>query len=68
MKRLRTSVYPSNNATRTQIEGRINRVSQRRNEIDYRIVHVGVLTSILRNHNNAKNLEIALAGLAKEIN
>ena len=62
-----TSVYPSNNATRTQIQGRINRVSQRRPEIDYRIVHVGVLTAILRNHNQAKNLELALAGLAKEI-
>ncbi len=63
-----TSVYPSNNATREQIEGRINRVSQHRHEIDYRIVHVGVLTSILCNHNNAKNLALALQGLAKEIN
>lgn len=62
-----TSVYPSNNATREQLEGRINRVSQNRSEIDYRIVHVGILTSILRNHNNAKNLSIALQGLAKEI-
>lgn len=60
-----TSVYPSNNATRTQIEGRINRVSQKRKEIDYRVVHVGVLTSILRNYNNAKNLALALEGLAK---
>jgi superfamily II DNA or RNA helicase len=62
-----TSVYPSNNAQLTQIEGRINRVSQQRSEIDYRTVHCGILTIILQNHKKAKNLEIALAGLAKEI-
>jgi hypothetical protein len=62
-----TSVYPSNNAQLTQIEGRINRVSQRRGEIDYRTVHCGILTIILQNHQRAKNLEIALAGLAKQI-
>jgi len=63
-----TSVYPSNNATREQIEGRINRISQNEKMIIYRTVHIGVLTVILRNHNNAKNLSIALQGLAKEIN
>jgi hypothetical protein len=62
-----TSVYPSNNATREQIEGRINRISQNEKMIIYRTVHIGVLTAILRNHNNAKNLSIALQGLAKEI-
>lgn len=62
-----TSVYPSNNAQLTQIEGRINRVSQQRSELDYRTVHCGILTIILQNHQKAKNLEIALVGLAKEI-
>lgn len=47
-----TSVYPSNQATRTQIAGRINRLSQRSKEILYRTIHVGVLTAILENHNN----------------
>lgn len=63
-----TSVYPSNNATREQLDGRINRISQKRKEIDYRTVHVGVLTAILRNHNQAKNLALALQGIAKNIN
>ena len=62
-----TSVYPSNNATREQIAGRINRISQKSKDVLHRIVHVGLLTAILRNHNNAKNLSIALEGLAQEI-
>ena len=62
-----TSVYPSNNATREQLRGRINRISQKRKSILYRTVHIGLLTSILRNHESAKNLSIALRGLAKQI-
>lgn len=62
-----TSVYPSNQATRTQIAGRINRLSQRSKEILYITVHVGVLTAILENHNDAKNLSLALQGLAQDI-
>jgi hydrogenase maturation factor len=62
-----TSVYPYNNTTLVQIEGRINRISQNRPEIDYRIVHVGILTSVLRNHQKAKNLQTALESIAKEI-
>ena len=61
-----TSVYPSNNATREQLRGRINRISQRKKSILYRTVHIGLLTSILRNHESAKNLSIALKGLAEK--
>ena len=63
-----TSVYPGNNATREQLRGRINRISQKRKEVLYRTVHTGLLTSILHNHNSAKNLSIALKGLAQQVN
>jgi len=60
------SVYPSNQATRTQIEGRINRIGQNSEEIKYVIVHVGILTNIMNNHNDAKSLELALMKMAKK--
>jgi hypothetical protein len=46
----RLSVYPSNNATCEQIARRINRVSQKHDTVIHNIVHVGILTSILKNH------------------
>ena len=63
-----TSVYPSNNATREQLRGRINRISQKSSDVLYRTVHTGILTNLLHNHNSAKNLSIALKGLSKQIN
>jgi len=62
-----SSVYPSNNATREQIEGRINRIGQKEKTIIYRIVHAGILTRILQNHNDAKSLSLALQSLADDI-
>ncbi len=61
------SVYPSNNATREQIEGRINRIGQKKKKILYRIVHAGILTRILQHHNDAKSLSMALQSLAEEV-
>ena len=61
------SVYPSNNATREQIEGRINRIGQKQKTVLYRIVHAGILTRILQHHNDAKSLSLALQSLAEEI-
>ena len=62
-----SSVYPSNNARREQLEGRINRISQKSDTVYYRTVHAGILTYILKNHNKAKNLNIALQNLADSI-
>jgi hypothetical protein len=62
-----SSVYPSNNGLRIQLEGRINRICQKNKKILYRTVHCGILTSILRNHMKAKNLTQALEGLAKQV-
>eukprot|EP00930_Biecheleria_cincta_P007002 TRINITY_DN10813_c0_g1_i1.p1 TRINITY_DN10813_c0_g1~~TRINITY_DN10813_c0_g1_i1.p1 ORF type:complete len:1825 (-),score=219.70 TRINITY_DN10813_c0_g1_i1:7-5481(-) len=62
-----TSVYPSNQASREQMEGRINRMSQQRGEIRYYTVHCGLLSSIMKNHETARNLSEALKSLAVEI-
>ena len=62
-----SGVYPSNNASREQIEGRINRIGQNRKKIYYRIISTGILTHILNNHNKANNLSQALKEIATEI-
>ncbi len=62
-----TSVYPSNNAVRTQLEGRINRLDQHSDVIFYRTVHTGILTHILDKHIDAKNLSMILRSIAEEI-
>jgi len=62
-----TGVYPSNNATREQLEGRINRIGQTSDTVHYRIVHAGILTYILQRHNDARNLSAVLSALAEEI-
>lgn len=62
-----TSVYPSNQATREQLEGRINRIGQRRKSIEIRTYHAGVLSYIHENHLSAANLSEALRSLASEV-
>jgi hypothetical protein len=61
-----SSVYPSNQATRTQIEGRLNRLGQHAKSLVYRTYHIGLLTYILRNHEHAANFEAVLSSLASE--
>ena len=62
-----TSVYPSNQATRTQIEGRINRIGQKSPNVIYNIVHSGILTTIMQNHNSARSLAKALEQLSEKV-
>ncbi len=62
-----TSVYPSNQATREQLEGRINRIGQKEKDIYYVTVHAGILTRLLYKHADAKSLSLALQSLANEI-
>lgn len=57
------SVYPSNNATRVQMEGRINRIGQRAEEVTYYTVHGGLLTRILNDHTAAKSIHNVLEAL-----
>ena len=61
-----TSVYPSNNASREQLEGRINRIGQKRDTVYYRIYHTGILTYILEHHNDARSLSSVLSALAED--
>jgi superfamily II DNA or RNA helicase len=59
-----TSVYPSNNATREQLAGRINRLGQKTEPLLYKTTHIGLLTTIMENHNSAKSLSAALQEIA----
>lgn len=61
------SVYPSNNATREQLSGRMNRIGQSSSTIVEYTVHCGILTHILSRHKDAKNLSNILRELAGEI-
>lgn len=62
-----TSVYPSNNATREQLRGRINRVVQKTEPLLYYTTHIGILTNIMENHNSAKSLSAALQEVAEKV-
>jgi len=60
-------VYPSNQADRDQIHGRINRIGQRRKIVKNIVVHCGFLSFILKNHNDAKSWSVAISDIAKSI-
>ena len=67
MNTLISSVYPSNNATREQIEGRINRIGQSSKTVYHKTFHTGILTYILQKHKDARNLSEVLKTLVEEI-
>ena len=60
-----TGVYPSNQAKRTQMEGRINRVSCQRLHRHYITVMTGLTEFMFQNQIIAKNLESTLKQLNK---
>ena len=62
-----SSAYPSNNATREQMEGRIDRQGQTADRLWYYTVYTGLLRNLFENHISAKNLSVALASLAQEV-
>lgn len=62
-----TGVYFSNQNTRDQLEGRINRLSQTSNPIYVIIYHTGILTYVLKHYNKTRLLSESLKGFAKEI-
>lgn len=62
-----TSVYPSNNATREQLDGRVVRMGQRAKEVYIYTVHTGVLTYIMQRHCDARNISEVLKRLADDI-
>lgn len=62
-----TSVYFSNQATREQLEGRINRIGQKSPEVWLMTFHTGILTHILKRYDQARTLSQALKQLAPEV-
>lgn len=63
-----TGVYFTNQATRDQLEARINRIDSVSKTIDINIVHAGIISYISKNYEHARSLSAALKGFAKEIN
>jgi hypothetical protein len=61
------SVYFSNNSTREQLYGRLNRPGQMAKELHYITFHVGLLTYTLENYQSAQNLSKVLKSLSLEI-
>ena len=61
-----TSVYPSNQATRDQLNGRINRLGHVRKVRAIERYHCGLLTIVMVHHNGAKNLRQALEALSSK--
>lgn len=68
LKAMVKGVYPSNQANREQMEGRINRMGQSAKKVPVSTVHCGVLSYIMRNHDKAANASAALREIAKTFN
>ena len=62
-----SGIYPSNQSSRDQLEGRINRIGSRHDLLRYIYVHCGTLTYIMNNHDQARSLAIAISDMATEI-
>jgi hypothetical protein len=62
-----SGIYPSNQSSRDQLEGRINRIGSTHSILRYIYVHCGTLTYILNNHDQARSLAIAISDMASEI-
>jgi hypothetical protein len=62
-----TSVYFSNQATREQLEGRINRIGQTSDVVHIYIFHTGILSYINEKYERARSLAAALKGFAKDV-
>ncbi len=64
---LLTGVYFTNQATREQLSGRINRIGQKSN-IQEIIVHGGLLTYVFEKYESCRSLSQAIKGFAEIIN
>jgi hypothetical protein len=62
-----TAPYPSNEASRTQLVGRIVRLSQESPEVFIEIVHCGILTYSMRYHEIARMIAKSLSGMQKDV-
>lgn len=62
-----TAPYPSNEASRTQLVGRIVRLSQESPEVFIEVVHCGILTYSMRYHEIARMIAKSLSGMQRDI-
>jgi len=67
IKTMITGVFFSNQATRTQLEGRILRFGQISPFVDFITVHTGILSYVLDKYENTRSLEKIISDLSKEI-
>lgn len=63
-----TGVYFSNEATRSQLEARINRINQTAPQVRIVIIHAGLVSYIHTHYEKARRFSDALKGFAKEVN
>lgn len=61
------SVYPSNESTRNQYEGRMNRIGQPNKEIELITVHCGILSYLLEHYKRARSFAAALKEFAADV-
>lgn len=57
----------SNQCTRDQLDGRLNRINQLHSTIRLITVHAGILSYIMKRYENARNLAEAIRGFAQDI-
>jgi hypothetical protein len=67
-KVLITSTYFSNQATREQLEYRINRIGQIYKEVDIITYTAGILHGINQRYNETRKLSLAIKDFADDIN
>ncbi len=61
------SVYFTNQATREQLEGRVNRIGQVSDVVYVFTLHTGILSNVLERYEKVRSLSEALKGFAKEV-
>ena len=62
-----TSVYFTNQATREQLEGRINRIGQISPMVRIITIHTGILSYVHERYEKVRNMAEALKGFAKDV-
>jgi 3-dehydroquinate synthase class II len=61
-----SSVYFSNEATREQLERRINRLSQNADTIRIILIHAGIISYVHEKYEGVRNMALALKGFARD--
>lgn len=62
-----TAPYFTNEARRHQLEGRIVRISQKSPEVLFEVLHCGILSYVMQNHDLARVLAKSMSDLQKNL-